>query len=45
VPIEVEPIGTVAGGRVQAVDDDWGDVESTITLDAGRVPPDATRGL
>jgi tRNA (Thr-GGU) A37 N-methylase len=45
VPIEVEPIGSVAGGRTEAVDDDWGDVESTIVLDAGRVPPDATRGL
>jgi hypothetical protein len=45
VPIEVEPIGSVAGGRTEAVDDDWGGVESTIILDAGRVPPDATLGV
>jgi tRNA (adenine37-N6)-methyltransferase len=45
VPIDVEPIGSVTGGRVEAVDDDWGGVESTITLEAGRVAPDATRGL
>lgn len=30
--IELEPIGTVVGGRPDAVDDHWGDVEARIVL-------------
>ena len=43
--IEVEPIGWVRGGRVEAVDDDWGGVEATIALDPERFTPDALQGL
>jgi len=43
--IEVEPIGWVHGGRVDAVDDDWGAVEATVSLDADRYGPDALAGL
>jgi tRNA (adenine37-N6)-methyltransferase len=41
----VEPIGRVVGGRVEAVDDCWGEVEARIVLDADRVGPEATQGL
>lgn len=41
----MKPIGTVVGGREEAVDDGWGDVESTIVLDADGISPDATDGL
>jgi len=37
----IHPIGTVACPRVEATDDDWGPVESTITL----VPPYSERSL
>ena len=43
--IDIEPIGTVVGGRHDVVDDDWGDVQSTIALDAAVLGPDATAGL
>ena len=43
--IDVEPIGTVKGGRRQPVDDHWGDVEAVIELDATRLSRDATAGL
>ncbi len=43
--IDVEPIGTVRGGRGQPVDDHWGDVEAVIELDARRLAGDATAGL
>ncbi|MEY2568786.1 MAG: tRNA (adenine37-N6)-methyltransferase [Actinomycetota bacterium] len=43
--IELRPIGTVSGGRTEAIDDDWGAVEATIELDAGRFTPDAVAGL
>lgn len=42
--IELDAIGVVVGGRVEAVDDDWGAVESDIVLD-DRFPADATAGL
>jgi tRNA-Thr(GGU) m(6)t(6)A37 methyltransferase TsaA len=45
VPLDIRPIGTVAGGRTDAVDDHWGTVEATIELDAARLGPDATKGL
>jgi tRNA-Thr(GGU) m(6)t(6)A37 methyltransferase TsaA len=38
------PIGVVRGGRVEPIDDDWGDVHSEIVLD-DRFPPDALDGL
>lgn len=41
----IEPIGVVAGGRSEPVDDNWGDVEATIALDDTRFEPDATRCL
>jgi tRNA-Thr(GGU) m(6)t(6)A37 methyltransferase TsaA len=42
--IEVVPVAVVRGGRVEAVDDDWGGVEATIVLD-DRFPADALAGL
>jgi tRNA-Thr(GGU) m(6)t(6)A37 methyltransferase TsaA len=42
---ETEPIGIVRGGRVDAVDDDWGDVTATIELDGSRFTADAVAGL
>ena len=42
--VELDPVGVVEGGRVQPVDDDWGNVEARIVLD-DRFPPDATAGL
>jgi tRNA (Thr-GGU) A37 N-methylase/catechol 2,3-dioxygenase-like lactoylglutathione lyase family enzyme len=40
----LRPVGTVIGGRVEAIDDDWGAVEATILLDE-RFPDDCTAGL
>jgi tRNA-Thr(GGU) m(6)t(6)A37 methyltransferase TsaA len=42
--ITVQPIGWVRGGRVDPVDDDWGDEVATIELD-GRFGPEALYGL
>jgi tRNA (Thr-GGU) A37 N-methylase len=42
VDLGIEPIGVVAGGRSEVVDDDWGDVEATIVLDGGLLEPEAT---
>jgi tRNA-Thr(GGU) m(6)t(6)A37 methyltransferase TsaA len=42
--IEMTPVAVVRGGRVEAIDDDWGAVEATIELD-DRFPPDAIAGL
>ena len=42
---EVRPIGRVASPRTGREDDDWGDVESTIRLDADRFDADALAGL
>jgi tRNA-Thr(GGU) m(6)t(6)A37 methyltransferase TsaA len=41
----VEPVGRVVGGRVEAVDDCWGEVAAAIVLDGGRLAPDATNSL
>src|SRR5205085_11125226 len=41
----IEPLGHVVGGRDDAIDDDWGGVESTIVLDGSLLEPDATEGL
>lgn len=43
--IELEPIGTVRGGRAEALDDAWGAIEAEIVLDPVRVTPEATAGL
>ena len=40
----VEPVGFVRGGRLEAEDDDWGEVEAVIELDS-RFSPDALTGL
>ncbi|MEM9133208.1 MAG: SAM-dependent methyltransferase [Actinomycetota bacterium] len=42
---EVTAIGRVESGRDQPLDDDWGDVVSTIRLDAERFEPDVLFGL
>jgi tRNA-Thr(GGU) m(6)t(6)A37 methyltransferase TsaA len=41
----MRPIGVVAGGRAEAIDDGWGGVEAEIQLDEMRFGPDATAGL
>ncbi len=43
--IALVPVGVVVGGRSDAVDDDWGAVESVIRIDASRFAPDAVAGL
>jgi tRNA (adenine37-N6)-methyltransferase len=42
--LEMAPIGIVRGGRVQPIDDDWGDVLSEIVLHE-HIPADALDGL
>ena len=37
----IVPIGAVRGGRVDAVDDDWGAVEATVVLDPQQFGPEA----
>jgi len=44
-PLSVRAIGFVVSGRVEAIDDDWGDVECTIELDANQFDPDVSAGL
>jgi tRNA (Thr-GGU) A37 N-methylase len=41
----VTALGWVRGGRVEAVDDNWGDVVATIELDPAQLAPTATVGL
>ena len=43
--IQLRPIGHVACPRIEAIDDDWGSIESTITLDADRFEADVLAGL
>jgi len=43
--IEVEAIGVVRGGRVEVVDDDWGEVRARIELDQSRFGPQSLAGL
>ena len=45
MPIEIEPIGTVVGGRLDLTDDHWDSVEATIELRGDRLDVDATTGL
>ncbi|MFD7409643.1 SAM-dependent methyltransferase [Streptomyces sp. NPDC059866] len=42
--LQIEPIGTVVGGRKEVADDYWGGVESIIRLDP-KFPFDVVRGL
>ncbi|MEY2451610.1 MAG: hypothetical protein QOD92_1184 [Acidimicrobiaceae bacterium] len=42
--VTLRSIGTVVGGRVEPIDDDWGDVEADIVLD-DRFSEDALAGL
>ncbi len=41
----MEPIGVVGSPRSEAIDDDWGDVVSTITLDRDRFTDAVVAGL
>jgi tRNA-Thr(GGU) m(6)t(6)A37 methyltransferase TsaA len=41
----VRSIGQVRCERAEAIDDDWGEIESTIELDAGRFEADVLAGL
>lgn len=43
--ITLVPIGVVRGGRAEATDDHWGDVEADIVLDPAQLAPEATAGL
>jgi tRNA-Thr(GGU) m(6)t(6)A37 methyltransferase TsaA len=43
--ISLEPIGTVVGGRSEAIDDDWGAVDAVIRLDAARFGSEVVAGL
>ena len=43
--ISLNPIGTVVGGRSDAIDDDWGAVEAVIRLDGERFAADVVAGL
>jgi tRNA-Thr(GGU) m(6)t(6)A37 methyltransferase TsaA len=44
-PVELRPIGVVRCARAEAIDDDWGDVEAVVALDADRFGPDVVAGL
>jgi tRNA (adenine37-N6)-methyltransferase len=39
--VNLHPIGFVVGGRIEPVDDGWGDVEAMIVLDTAVVGPHA----
>ena len=41
----IRPIGLVSSAREGRVDDDWGDIESVIRLDAARFTPESVAGL
>lgn len=45
MPYTIEAIGHVRGGRIDPVDDDWGQSRSTIELDPAQFVPDALAGL
>ncbi|WP_427168792.1 SAM-dependent methyltransferase (plasmid) [Streptomyces sp. C1-1] len=42
--LQIEPIGTVVGGRTEVADDNWGGVQSIIRLNS-TFPLDVVRGL
>lgn len=41
----IAAIGHVRGGRIDPIDDDWGNSRTTIELDAGQVGRQALAGL
>jgi tRNA-Thr(GGU) m(6)t(6)A37 methyltransferase TsaA len=43
--ISLEPIATVVGGRIEAIDDDWGKERAAIVLDEARFSAEAVAGL
>ncbi|MEV4166714.1 SAM-dependent methyltransferase [Nonomuraea dietziae] len=43
--ITLEPVGTVVGGRVEALDDDWNTEQAVIRLDGTRFGPESLAGL
>jgi tRNA (Thr-GGU) A37 N-methylase len=43
--VTLRPIGTVVGGRKEATDDDWDNIEVVIALDPAQFSPEATAGL
>jgi len=43
--IALQPIGVVRGGRAEARDDRWGDIEAEIVLDPARLSTESTKGL
>ncbi len=45
MPITLEPIGHVRGGRGDPIDDDWGKSRARLELDPARFTPDALAGL
>ena len=45
MPVTLEPIGFVRGGRTAATDDDWGRSLARIELDGDRFTTDALAGL
>ncbi|WP_314617788.1 SAM-dependent methyltransferase [Streptomyces stackebrandtii] len=45
VTVVSHPVGHVVGGRQEVRDDEWGDVESVIRLDADAFGPEALAGL
>jgi tRNA (Thr-GGU) A37 N-methylase len=45
MPVTLEPVGHVRGGRREAIDDNWGASRARIELDGRRFAPDALAGL
>lgn len=43
--ITLEPVGSVVGGRKEAVDDDWDSERAVIRIDGARFAKDALAGL
>jgi tRNA (Thr-GGU) A37 N-methylase len=43
--VAVQPVGYVLGGREEAFDDAWDDVDAVIRLDSSRFGPEALYGL
>ena len=41
----IHPVGTVEGGRAEAIDDDWGGSRARISLDPARFTAEALLGL
>jgi tRNA (adenine37-N6)-methyltransferase len=43
--VELQPVGTVVGGRTEAFDDDWNTEEALIRIDGTRFAPESLAGL